>query len=346
MAIPPQVTDPEDMFSVLDKNGGVGAFEKAGVMEVERFAFPRFPGADKIGTCSTKLKAHKGKHEESDKCKDFEPDHTNIYLSRDGSGPYDSDVQTIAGWLDAPRQVVGAVLLLGEPGCGKTALIEAASTYMEAKLFTHICTPDDTRDSMFLRFVGEGLGDGGTAFAKGIVPTAVQWAIDHPEQMTLLYMDEFYLLVDGVKPIFYSIMDGRKFLPGGNVDGSAMAIPDNFRIVLSANPQVRGASLPEPIGSRCASTTLTVETSEQMLVDLGIDEGIISAWVGLGQSNLWRPQIRELRAADYWLDIDVNQSVSAFLPEHAPESQRKAIRDTVVGFLGGDVRDDGRLVVW
>lgn len=345
MAIPPSVTDPEDMFSVLTENGGVGEFEAAGLMEVERFAFPRFPGADKIGTCSAKLKAHKGKHEETAKCLDFEPDMMNVYLSRAGSGPYESDVQTVAGWLDAPRQVVGAVLLLGEPGCGKTALIEAASTYMEAKLFTHICTPDDTRDSMFLRFVGEGHGDGGTAFAKGVVPTAVQWAIDHPEQVTLLYMDEFYLLVDGVKPIFYSIMDGRKFLPGGNVDGSAMAIPDNFRIVLSANPQVRGASLPEPIGSRCASTTLTVETSEQMLVDLGIDEGIISAWVGLGQSNLWRPQIRELRAADYWLDIDINQSVSAFLPEHAPESQRKEIRDTVVGFLGGDVRDDGRLVV-
>jgi hypothetical protein len=31
--------------------------------------------------------------------------------------------------------------------------------------------------------------------------------------------------------------------------------------------------------------------------------------------------------------------------EHCPESERTQIHNTVVAFLGGDIRNDGRLVV-
>ncbi len=124
-----------------------------------------------------------------------------------------------------------------------------------------------------------------------------------------------------------------------------MVIHPNFRLVMSSNPSVRGASMPEPVASRCASTTLHIETSEAMLLDLAIDEAVVGAWVALGTQGLWRPQVREMRLADYWLQVDPAQSVSAFLPEHAPESQREAIRNIVVGHLGGVIRNDGRLVV-
>jgi hypothetical protein len=52
-----------------------------------------------------------------------------------------------------------------------------------------------------------------------------------------------------------------------------------------------------------------------------------------------------MRLADYWMGVDPAQSVSAFVPEHCPESQRKAVRDVVVSFIGGNTRPDGRLVV-
>jgi hypothetical protein len=336
----------EDVEDIIEENGGVGEWEVSEGSEagaVPRWLFPRFPGAE---------------------------DNADMYLSRSGIGPYDTDVETMVGWLSAPRNIVGCVLVVGDPGCGKTALIEAAVTHMipqdeegtylqQSRLLTVLCTPDHTKDSLFLKFVGEGHGDcvnhdhvdtpdgtwvecvGGcnrSPFTLGPIPYAAKYG-------KILYGDEAMMLVDGVKPVLYSLADGRRFLPEGNVDGSPLEIHPDFRLVLSSNPLVRGASLPEPLASRAASTTITVETSAAMLRDLDIDESIVAAWEALGTAGLWRPQIREMRMADYWLSTDEMQAVSAFLPEHCPESQREQIKNIVVGFLGGSVRRDGRLVV-
>lgn len=337
--------DIEDALSIIEANGGEGEWETESnsAVDIPRWLFPRFPGADEIGTCSTEGEWHTGMHQQiesgaSTDCENFTADPGNMYLSRTGIGPYDTDVETVAAWLDAPRNVVGAVLVVGDPGTGKTALIEAATTHADRKLLTVVCTPDHTKDSLFLRFMGEGRGEEGTPYALGPFPYAAKHGYT-------LYCDEAMLLVDGVKPVLYSLADGRRTLPEGNVDGSALDIHPDFRLVLSSNPLVRGASLPEPMASRCASTTLTVETSASMLRDLAIDDAVVSAWEALGTAGLWRPQIREMRLADYWLQIDPTQAVSAFIPEHCPESQRALVRDTVVSFLGGSIRQDGRLVV-
>lgn len=351
MPYTPPPVDPDDVFpdpdDIINRNGGAGAFETEEETEVNRWLFPRFEGADNIGTCKTKATPkskkqhpeHVGVHNLTDECKSFREDMGNMYLSRSGIGSYDTDVETICGWMEAPRNMVGGVLLLGDPGTGKTALIEAAATRAERDLLTVLCTPDHTKDSLFMRFMGEGKGEDGTAFALGPIPTACKLGM-------WLYLDEGMLLMDGIKPLTYSLADGRRFLPEGNLDGSPLEIHPNFRFIMSSNKDVRGASLPEPLGSRFASTTLTIETSAEFLRDLGIDEAVVSAWDALGTLNLWRPAIRELRLADYWLHLDEDQAVSAFLGEHCPESQRKAIRDQVVAHLGGEnIRDDGRLVV-
>lgn len=336
--------DIEAALTVIEENGGSGEYETAESYETPRWLFPRTPGAENIGYCEAKPKTHRGIHTKTTKCVDFTADPGGMYLSRAGIGNHDTDVETIASWLTAPRSVVGAVLLLGEPGTGKTALLEAAVTRTERPMTTVLCTPDHTKDSLFLRFVGEGQGDplpggGNSPFTLGPLP----YAAKHGH---VLYLDEFMLLVDGVKPLIYSLSDGRSVLPEGNVDGSPLEIHPDFRLVLSSNPQVRGASLPEPVASRCAGTTLTVETDGTMLRALGIDDSIISVWVALGQEGLWRPQIREMRVADYWLAMgDVTQAASALLPEHCPETQRRDVAATVKSHLGGDLRRDGRLVV-
>lgn len=359
----------EDLASIIDAEGGTGEWEtedEAGT--IERWSFPRFPGAEHIGTCpvhpgleGTEYRTTECRESE---CTDFTPDPGNMYLSRAGISGHDTDVETLVDWLDAPRGIVGAINLEGPPGGGKTILLEAAATHADRTILPHLCTPDDTRETLLLRFVGEGKGECLThSAAQGANHHAPGLPIDETCVLSpytygslayaalhglIWYGDEWMMLQDGVKVILYSATDGRPFLPGGSIDGRDLRFHPDFRVVLSSNPSVRGASMPEPMASRTAGTTLTVETSGAMLRDLAIDDSIVSAWEALGSQGLFRPQIREMRVADYWLskgDDYATQAASAMIPGHCPESEREAVRNIVVSFIGGRLRTDGRLVV-
>lgn len=355
----------EDMFEMIEENGGAGEWESEEDGDsVPRWLFPRFPGAESIGTCSDEVgdvpTGHEGVHHKTDECgENFAADPGSMYLSRAGLNGMDTDVETLVDWLDAPRGIVGAINLEGEPGTGKTILLEAAATHAERRILPHLCTPDDTRETLLLRFVGEGKGEcitEGHDHAPGQVEDehcvlspytygSLAYAAKHG---MIWYGDEWQMLQDGVKVILYSATDGRPYLPGGSIDGRDLRFHPDFRVVLSSNPKVRGASIPEPMASRTAGTTLTVETSGNMLRDLAIDEVIVAAWEALGTQGLFRPQIRELRVADYWLSRGpqyATQAASALVPGHCPESERAAVRNIVISFVGGNLRADGRLVV-
>lgn len=351
----PQPMTGEDIANIIDGEGGTGEWEQEeDGAAVERWLFPRFFGAENIGTCEKHTAL--GTHGRADDCAEFIPSPANMYLSRSGLEGYDTDVETLVDWLAADRGIVGAINLEGLPGVGKTALLEAATTHAERRILAHLCTGDDTRETLLLRFVGEGKGEciaeghdhapGQTQDADCVLSPYTYGSLAYAAIHGLVwYGDEWQMLQDTVKVILYSATDGRHSLPGGRADGRDLVFHPDFRVVLSSNPNVRGASIPEPMASRCAGHTLTVETSGNMLRDLSIDDSIVSAWEALGSQNLFRPQIREMRVADYWLNRNPTQAASAMIPGHCPESERKAVRDIVVSFMGGNLRPDGRLVV-
>ncbi len=304
--------DAPDPDSIIAAHGGVGQWETGVASGVARGSFPRFPGGEGPG---------------------------EVYLSRAGLPPYDSDVEMLAAWLDAPRTSVGAVNLLGEPGVGKTALAEAVATFRGQDMTTVVCTPDHTKESLFLRFVGEGRGEGGSPFALGPFPHAAK-------NGDLLYVDEAMLLNDETQPALYALCDGRPYLPEGNVDGTALKIHPDFRVLLSSNPDVRGASMPEPLASRTAGTTVVLKTDANFLRDLGIEETLVAAWEALETAELWRPQVRELLAANYWMPLNPAQAVAAMVGEHCPSSSRLEVTTIVANLLtSGEVQPDGRLVI-
>src|SRR6478736_6340719 len=108
----PTATDGSDIdtaLAIIEAEGGVGEWETAADaanQSIERWQFPRFDGAEHIGTCSDKNgdvpSGHEGIHtrvttgKKADQCGvNFTPDPGNMYLSRSGSGPYDTDVETV-----------------------------------------------------------------------------------------------------------------------------------------------------------------------------------------------------------------------------------------------------------
>src|ERR1700751_3091236 len=262
---PPTGNDIEDALAIIGEHGGIGEWEADASKTIERWLFPRY--TPKCLTCGEPMTqddesalwaCKEARTKRSLHTHDFEMDMGDMYLSRAGLGKYDTDVETVAGWLDAPRNRVGGILLLGEPGTGKSALAQAACTLAGREITYITATPDDTKDSLFLRFVGEGHGEDGTPFVMGQLPHACKTG-------KVLVVDEYMLWPDAIKPISYNLMDGSHYLPGGNVDGSALEIHPDFRIIITSNPQVRGASLPEPIGSRPPAPTTPRATRASLL---------------------------------------------------------------------------------
>lgn len=206
--------------------------------------------------------------------------------------PYDNDVEglrAMCAWQGSHR-LQRHPMLMGEPGTGKTALVNAAfpnavTIIMNSRTTAQQLTMTAYIDPETQRPV-QGPGPLVRAATAGVP----------------LYVDEIMLASPDALTPLYAAMDGRGWLFGANPDGSDVEIQPGFCVIGSSNPLVRGAFLPDAIASRFR--ILNVETSEELMVALGINATLRTIWKSIRTEPLsWYPSVRTLLSAQRELEI-------------------------------------------
>lgn len=247
------------------------------------------------------------------------------YLTR-ALGGYDSDVMGLRELIKMGKHV----LLLSEPGVGKTALVQVAFPTAENEIGHSKLTAWD------MLWRPRPMPDGSIQFDPSPLARAVM-------NGHVFYMDEIMRASeDSLTPLF-SAMDGRGFIVGGNLDGTDMPVKKGFAVVGASNPLVRGAFLPDAIASRFH--ILTMETSEDLLVRMGFDEKLLVIWRNLSNMDsgeTWRPSIREMLSAQSFINAgNWHQAAYALTGWRVPARDRNVVAGVIAPMLGVRVGDLG-----
>ncbi len=245
------------------------------------------------------------------------------YYARKWGDKWDVEV------LETARKHSQFTLLLGQPGTGKTALVEAVWN----DLITTVVTGDTMVAGLVGGFVPDGMG--GYKWVDGPLLIAVR------EGRPIL-IDEILLANPVVLSVLYPLMDGRGFLDvQENPDIGIVEAADGFFIVGAANPNVPGAKLSEALASRFP-VQVEVTTDWDLCRSLGIDERVVTVLEGLAiaasgrnSSISWAPQFRE--AEDFHVQDNIFGRAWAIrnLMARVPKGDLEEITTRVAGLLGG-----------
>jgi hypothetical protein len=224
------------------------------------------------------------------------------------------------------RAVREHVFLFGEPGTGKTALLDAAfGTDMVTMLGT-----EDTEVSDFI---------GGYVMRAG-VPLWVDGAlVEAMERGCPLFIDEVGVIAPKVMTTPFSVMDGRDEIRiTANPDRGIVKAQPGFMVCAATNPHAPGVRLSEALLSRFG-LHVEVGTDYSMMRELGVPDALVTAAENMETRRLaglmgWAPQARELlRAKSQWDRRGESFAVQNLISS-APEDDREEVADKLGAAMG------------
>lgn len=236
--------------------------------------------------------------------------------------------------LKKAREKSQYVLLYGAPGCGKTALIEAAFHLSLGGLQTVLGSGDTEVSDLVGGYVQTP--SGGFIWEDGPLLKAA-------EAGGVLLIDEIGLIDPKVLSIVYGLMDGRReYTVTANPERGTVKAKEGFYVVAATNPNAPGVRLSEALLSRFA-VHAEMTTDWSLARKLGAPTPAVTAAQNLARKQQsaevsWAPQMRELLAFRDLAETFGTKFAIANILAAAPEIDRPVVADVFTRVFGDECR--------